>query len=90
MKKEDGSENVLEISWTKILTKMAEEIAQAQRAQSMETVREHMAAIRVLCDLILQEKGEGNFTIEQTMPNSSVGERIDIGDDANGPSLFEF
>jgi hypothetical protein len=81
----------LEISLTKILAKMAEEIAQAQRAQSIENVREHMAAIRVLCDLVLQEKEQAVTSVDEpTAPLLSKRERIEIGDDANGPSLFEF
>jgi tRNA A37 methylthiotransferase MiaB len=98
LRKKDGSENVLDIPLTAILAKMAEEMNKAQSSQNVQQIREHAAVIRVLCDLILDRPNERqNADITSTdefvkpIQISSVSnERIDIGDDANGASLFDF
>lgn len=90
----------MEVPFATILTKIAEEVNKAQSSQNVQQMREHVAAIRVLCDIILentaqQEKDVNVIPINELvrqMPQSPTtkSERIDIGDDANGPSLFDF
>jgi Zn-dependent M32 family carboxypeptidase len=88
----------LDIPVTTILAKMAKEIHEAQSRHNVQQIREHAAVIRALCDLILERSNEEQTV--NTMPNdelikfiqssSASNERIEIGDDANGPSLFDF
>ena len=90
----------MEVPFTTILTKITEEVNKAQLGQNTQQIREHVAAIRVLCDIILentaqQEKDVNIIPINELvrqMPQSPTtkSERIDIGDDANGSSLFDF
>ncbi|GAJ43581.1 hypothetical protein GT2_10_01420 [Parageobacillus thermoglucosidasius NBRC 107763] len=87
---------VLNIPIAAILTKMEEQLRQAKTAASQQRLREHIAAVRALCDLVL-EKEEAKETaavssaavVPLSIPQGK-SERIDIGDDANGPSLFDF
>ncbi|BDG33923.1 hypothetical protein PthBH41_36350 [Parageobacillus thermoglucosidasius] len=81
-----------------ILTKMEEQLRQAKTAASQQRLREHIAAVRALCDLVLEkEEAEAKETtavssaavVPLSIPQGK-SERIDIGDDANGPSLFDF
>lgn len=94
--KKDGSENVLDVSVTTILAKMSEQLQKAHLTQDGQHIREHIAAIRVLCDLILEGESQVETSIPVSpsfveLPSSEIKkERIDIGDDANGPSLFDF
>jgi len=81
--KKDGSENVLDVSVTTILAKMAELVQKAQMGD-MRQMREHIAAVRVLCDLILEEK-MATHEVQEKLPK-----RLDIDDDANGTSLLDF
>jgi Zn-dependent M32 family carboxypeptidase len=88
----------LNIPITTILEKMAKEIHEAQSCYSVQQIREHAAVIRALCDLILERSNEeqtantmSNDEIVKLIQSSSASnERIEIGDDANGPSLFDF
>ncbi|ALF09157.1 YwdI family protein [Parageobacillus thermoglucosidasius] len=87
---------MLNIPIAAILTKMEEQLRQAKTAASQQRLREHIAAVRALCDLVL-EKEEAKETaavssaavVPLSIPQGK-SERIDIGDDANGPSLFDF
>lgn len=89
--KKDGSENVLDISVTTILAKMAELVQKAQMGD-MRQMREHIAAVRVLCDLILEEERivSPSPVLPEIPPSVISKDRIDIGDDANGSSLLDF
>ncbi|HZG59066.1 MAG TPA: YwdI family protein [Anoxybacillus sp.] len=88
----------MNISITTILAKMANEIHEAQSHHNMQQIREHAAVIRALCDLILERSNEeqtantmpNDELIKLIQPSSASNERIEIGDDANGPSLFDF
>jgi hypothetical protein len=93
--KKDGSENVLDISVTTILAKMSDQLQKARLTQDAQHIREHIAAVRVLCDLILEGEIEAYHIsthppFEQLPLSETKKERIDIGDDANGPSLLDF
>jgi hypothetical protein len=86
----------VEISLTTILAKMAEEIHKAQSQQNIQHIREHAAVIRALCDLVLESPSEqgkmSEYELLEKYSQSTLSktERIDIGEDANGSSLFEF
>ncbi|KXG08568.1 hypothetical protein AT864_03264 [Anoxybacillus sp. P3H1B] len=83
----------MDVSVTTILTKMSEQLQKARSIQNEQQLREHIAALRVLCDLIL----EGELQAAHVAASSfeplvleTKTERMDIGDDANGPSLLDF
>jgi hypothetical protein len=88
--------NTLTISIATVLAKMEAELRRARAADSPQRVREHVAAVRALCDLVLEEE-EKREVSSVSLPEAATlliqqgkGERVDIGDDANGPSLFDF
>ncbi|MBB5324055.1 hypothetical protein HNQ34_001147 [Anoxybacillus tepidamans] len=82
----------MDVSVTTILAKMAALVQKAQTSD-VRQMREHIAAVRVLCDLILEEE-EKPAVLSSAMPEipplAIAKERIDIGDDANGSSLLDF
>ncbi|RAK20504.1 hypothetical protein B0I26_104156 [Anoxybacillus vitaminiphilus] len=89
----------MDIPVTTVFAKMAKEIHEAQLCHNMQQIREHAAVIRALCDLILDERPNEEQTantmlnhqlVKPIQPFSASNERIEIGDDANGPSLFDF
>jgi Family of unknown function (DUF5327) len=88
--------NTLTISIAAILVKMEEELRRAKAADSPQRVREHVAAVRALCDLVLEEEEKREMpavSLPEAAPlllRQGKGERIDIGDDANGSSLLDF
>lgn len=73
----------MDVSVTVILAKMAALVEQAQQSD-VRQMREHVAAVRVLCDLILEEK------MATTVAQEKLPKRLDIDDDANGTSLLDF
>jgi hypothetical protein len=85
----------LHIPITTILTKMEEQLRQAKTTASPQHLREHIAIVRALCDLVLEEEAK-EMTVSPSVEVSPLSisqgksERIEIGDDANGPSLFDF
>lgn len=78
----------MDISVTNVFAKIEEEIAKAKDASSSQAVREHIYAVRALCDIILQQPSPS--TQEVTLPQPTTTERLDIGADANGRSLLDF
>ncbi|KIQ93460.1 hypothetical protein LH47_02461 [Anoxybacillus thermarum] len=78
----------MDISVTNVFAKIEEEIAQAKHASSPQAVREHIYAVRALCDVILQQPS--TTTQEAALPQPTTTERLDIGADANGRSLLDF
>lgn len=87
---------MLNIPIAAILTKMEEQLRQAKVAASPQRLREHVAAVRALCDLVLEKEEEKETAVTSVAAAAPLSipqgksERIDIGDDANGPSLFDF
>ncbi|GGJ65359.1 hypothetical protein GGR02_000572 [Anoxybacillus voinovskiensis] len=73
----------MDVSVTVILAKMAALVEQAQQGD-VRQMREHVAAVRVLCDVILEEK------MATTVAQEKLPKKLDIGDDANGTSLLDF
>ena len=78
----------MDISVTNVLTKIEEEIAQAKQSSSPHTMREHIYAVRALCDVILQQRSQNVTAITIRQPTTT--ERLDIDAEANGPSLLDF
>lgn len=85
----------MNIPITTILMKMEEQLRQAKTTASPQHLREHIAIVRALCDLVLEEETK-EMTVSPSVEVSPLSisqgksERIEIGDDANGPSLFDF
>ncbi|MGG6433137.1 YwdI family protein [Anoxybacillus sp. D401a] len=78
----------MDISVTNVFAKIEEEIAKAKQASSPQVVREHIYAVRALCDIILQQPSPSKQEVVLSQPTTT--ERLDIGADANGPSLLDF
>ncbi|CUA79715.1 MULTISPECIES: YwdI family protein [Anoxybacillus] len=78
----------MDISVANVLTKIEEEIAKAKHASSPQAVREHIYAVRALCDVILHQPSPSAQTIITPQPTTT--ERLTIDADANGPSLLDF
>lgn len=85
----------MDISASTVLKKMEEQLQKARSTQDMGRLREHVTAIRVLCDVILEKEHQTSQgavilpSFEALVPEVKT-ERAEIGDDANGPSLFDF
>lgn len=65
------------VSNQQILNKMAQELQEARQQGETDKVREHVRAIRLLCDLVLEETAAGNRTdrekeLQTMMGNSSA------------------
>ncbi|WP_040206849.1 YwdI family protein [Neobacillus jeddahensis] len=99
-----------------LLAKMEEELRQAKSSTKQEGLREKVYSIKILCELILEEKQTGRETqVTATVPlqplqtqpvyapqpvmNQQVfpqaaslqqPKKIDMEDEANGDSLFDF
>ncbi|MFE8701908.1 YwdI family protein [Cytobacillus sp. FJAT-54145] len=84
----------------KLLEKMEQEMTQAKRSESSAHIRERVHAIKTLCELVLDEqvKMEGTLkvatstSITQGQPVSvqQQTKRMEIDDQSNGESLFDF
>ncbi|WP_416828010.1 YwdI family protein [Ectobacillus polymachus] len=74
-----------------ILNKIESELSLAKQEQHSERVREHLAAVRTLCDIVLDVKQE---TLSQVPPSTTdikaVQRVYEEEDDANGNSLLDF
>lgn len=94
----------LSIPIQKLLGKMEEELSKARGAGVERQIREHVHAIRTLCELILENHQTGEKypqheaitppTIQMMKPVPSQiglqGRRLQEDDEANGDSLFDF
>lgn len=88
----------------KLLGKMDEELYKAKGAGTDRQIREHVHAIRTMCELILenqQENETSRFTEIVTLPKSDIAKplqpqtviqakRLQEDGEANGDSLFDF
>lgn len=85
----------MNISVQKLLTKMEAELQQAKMAQKPESLREKVYSIKILSELILDEIQAGGAVMEplrqrpQPKP-SSQPKKLELDDEANGDSLFDF
>ncbi|MEH7234631.1 YwdI family protein [Bacillus sp. JJ1562] len=95
----------MNISVSKILDKMQQELQSAKSEASEQKVRERLMAIRTLCDLVLDESPVETRRVEavQVPPIQKVVQPIPTiqpttiqnivkleEEDANGDSLFDF
>ena len=90
----------MEVSYRTILRKMEEHIATAKEQDSAAKMREHVQAIKALCEVILdsEQKQEIPSVIRpQPLATSissgslSLGEKkLEPEDGANGDSIFDF
>lgn len=85
----------MKISLHKLLQKMAEEIKQAQASTSETKTRERIQAIKTLCELVLDEpenkqKLESVPTMLAQPLTINQSQRLQVDDEANGESLFDF
>lgn len=75
-----------------ILNKIESELSLAKQEQHSERVREHLAAVRTLCDIVLDVKHE--TTSSKVSPSTTdikaVQRVYEEEDDANGNSLLDF
>ncbi len=91
------------ISLAAVVAKMEDELRKAKAAHDPQRMREHVAAIRVLCDLMLETTGQPQPSASSAVAGPisvagglslgavSVGGRSpDIDDEANGESLLDF
>jgi hypothetical protein len=80
-----------------IVAQMEKEITKIKKEFNINKKKESVAAVKVLCDLILEEDSEKEMAhAEDTMLKKMVGETKVINkgkipeNDANGDSLFDF
>ncbi len=86
-----------------MLTKMIEELKRAMdKQENNAVVREHVRAVRLLCDVLLEEKQVDNQAEWKTMVGEGAASKTDKGakekatiptenqDEANGDSIFDF
>ncbi|WP_025948338.1 YwdI family protein [Geobacillus thermocatenulatus] len=48
----------MSISFTAVVAKMEDELRKAKAANNLQRMREHIAAVRALCDLMLETTGQ--------------------------------
>jgi hypothetical protein len=97
--------NELEISVQKLLLKMEQELLEAKSSGTTAQVRERIQAIKTLCELVLDHpSGETKRelvrsnpeirAIPQQVPTPSPiqpqPKRLQIDEESNGDSLFDF
>jgi hypothetical protein len=101
----------MNISVNQLLAKMEEELKHAKNSTKQERLREKVYSIKILCELLLDEK-ESKIEIplqkapayqpvptqQPVMPQSIIqqpvslnqAKKIEMDDEANGDSLFDF
>ncbi|MBS4212535.1 YwdI family protein [Neobacillus rhizophilus] len=108
----------MNISVQKLLAKMEEELNQARASHKEESLRERVYSIKILCELILEEKQTGRDVQPATAPiqqattaqvfqpaafqpavqqpifqqpaSLTQPKKLELDDEANGDSLFDF
>ncbi|MEH7300548.1 YwdI family protein [Neobacillus drentensis] len=111
----------MNISIQKLLTKIEEELKQAKTAQMQESLREKVYSIKILCELILDDKPAAQSerplnapaaarpvhtqpayqqpVFQQPIMNQPIfqqpapvqqGKKLEMDNEANGDSLFDF
>ena len=88
----------MQVSVEAVLNKLTSEVAAARQQHNTAKVREHLAAIRALCDLVLEEQQEvqaaPTTVLEQrpvhTSPSFSPAPVLLKEEGANGGSLLDF
>ena len=92
----------MNISVQKLLTKMEDELRLAKNASTDPNLREKIYSIKILCELILDEKSAAVTPpapqpvvapqpVFQPAPASiNQPKKLEMDDEANGDSLFDF
>jgi aconitase A len=91
----------MNISVDKLLAKMQEELNQAKSCSKQEHLREKVYSIKILCELLLDEKQTNSVTAfhtakgnnQQTLTHPiSINQpkKLKMDDEANGDSLLDF
>ncbi len=91
----------MNISVQKLLTKIDEELQQAKTENKLEGLRERVYSIKILCELILDEaEGTAAAALKEAAVYNPVAEqpplsvpqpkKLELDDEANGDSLFDF
>jgi hypothetical protein len=103
----------MNISVDKLLAKIEEELNFAKNASKEESLREKIYSIKILCELILDEKGKSvpvqvphAASVQVPYPAPAFGtqqpvfqqqpvtlnqpKKLEMEDEANGDSLFDF
>ena len=98
----------MNISVEKLLMKIEEELKQAKNSSKQENLREKVYSIKILCELILDEKQNRQETPVAPVTTSAVYQpvmaqpsfqqpvslnqpkKIEMENEANGDSLFDF
>lgn len=104
----------MNISVQKLLSKIEEELKRAKNSPKEESLREKVYSIKILCELILEEKGGQSWEAAVTQPPVITQQplviqqpvvqqpavyqpaalnqpkKMDLGEEANGDSLFDF
>ncbi|KAF0819117.1 MULTISPECIES: YwdI family protein [unclassified Cytobacillus] len=91
----------MNISVQKLLGKMEKELLEAKGSSSDARIRERVQAIKSLCELVLDESDTGNtaavssishtYSAQPTaQPANLQPKKMQMDDEANGDSLFDF
>lgn len=89
----------MEVSYRTILRKMEENIQAAKVQDSPAKMREHIQAIKALCEIILDSDQESPSAIRPqpltriTPPTQTLSfseKKLETDDGANGDSIFDF
>lgn len=95
----------MNISVEKLLAKIEEELKLAKNSTKQERLREKVYSIKILCELILEEKQAQNQIPVHTAPvfqpvitqqaiqqpvSLNQPKKLEMDDEANGDSLFDF
>jgi hypothetical protein len=88
----------MNISVQKLIAKIAAELELAKSSQKEESLREKIYSIKILCELILDEKQAAmdapTATYQQHVfqQPATINEpkKLDLNNEANGDSLFDF
>lgn len=92
----------MNISIEKLLAKIEEELKLAKNSTKQENLREKVYSIKILCELILDEKTTAQEVTHRSAPvfqpqpsiqqpvSLQQAKKLDMEDEANGDSLFDF
>jgi hypothetical protein len=95
----------MNISVNKLLAKIEEELKHAKNSTKQERLREKVYSIKILCELLLDEKESKTEVplhkapayqpvmpqpIMQQPVSLNQAKKIEMDDEANGDSLFDF
>jgi hypothetical protein len=96
---------IVKISVDKLLKKIEEELTLAKNSTKQENLREKVYSIKILCELILDEKQRQQEAPQNPVPAYSPvtvqpsfqqpvtlnqPKKLEMEDEANGDSLFDF